>query len=73
MTGIAPVVPDSGEGRWTVRESLDLRIPAPVITAALSARFTSQGQGDYSAKVLSRMRHAFGGHAMHSAVDDKKS
>jgi 6-phosphogluconate dehydrogenase len=60
----APVVADSGEGRWTVRESIDLRIPTPVITAALQARFASQGKADYSARILAQLRKAFGGHGI---------
>jgi 6-phosphogluconate dehydrogenase len=62
MTGIAPVVPDSGEGRWTAIEAIDQGVPAPVMTQAIIARFESQGGGDYTAKLLSSMRNAFGGH-----------
>jgi 6-phosphogluconate dehydrogenase len=61
---LAPVVADSGEGRWTVRESIELGVPAPVISAALNVRLASQGRGDYGARVLARLRNAFGGHAM---------
>jgi 6-phosphogluconate dehydrogenase len=61
-----PVVADSGEGRWTVRESIDLRIPTPVITAALQARFSSQGKADYAGRVLAQLRKAFGGHSVAS-------
>jgi 6-phosphogluconate dehydrogenase len=60
---IAPVVPDSGEGRWTVLESVELGVPAPVITMALMARFSSQGKSDYARKLLAMMRAKFGGHA----------
>jgi len=67
LANVAPVVADSGEGRWTVRESLDLGVPAPVITAALNVRLASQGRGDYGARVLARLRNAFGGHAMQAA------
>jgi 6-phosphogluconate dehydrogenase len=67
INATAPVVADSGEGRWTVRESIDLRIPTPVITAALQARFTSQGHADYGARLLAQMRKAFGGHSVESA------
>lgn len=64
MTGIAPYVPDSGEGRWTVNESIELAIPAPVITLALMQRFSSRQDDSYAAKLLSAMRNQFGGHAI---------
>ena len=64
LSEIAPVVPDSGEGRWTAIEAIEQGIPAPVMTQALIARFESQGGGDYTAKLLSGMRNAFGGHAV---------
>ncbi|MBS0396897.1 MAG: decarboxylating 6-phosphogluconate dehydrogenase [Proteobacteria bacterium] len=64
FAGVAPVVADSGEGRWTIRESLDLGTPLPVITAALMSRFASQGRDDYAARFLAQLRHAFGGHAV---------
>jgi 6-phosphogluconate dehydrogenase len=60
--GVSPTVADSGEGRWTVREAIDLGTPLPVITAALMSRFASQGRDDYSARFLAQLRHAFGGH-----------
>lgn len=62
FTDIKPIVPDSGEGRWTVLESIDLGVPTPTIASSLYMRFASQGQNDYAAKVLSVMRNAFGGH-----------
>lgn len=55
-------VADSGEGRWTVMTALDEAIPVPVLSAALYARFNSRGQADFANKVLSAMRHQFGGH-----------
>ncbi len=64
LTDIAPFVADSGEGRWTVADAIDLDVPAPVITLALMARFYSRSNGDYTAKVLSAMRNQFGGHAV---------
>ena len=67
LAGVAPVVADSGEGRWTVRESIELGVPAPVIAAALNARLASQGRADYAARFLARLRNAFGGHAMVAA------
>jgi 6-phosphogluconate dehydrogenase len=57
-------VADSGEGRWTVFEAVDLDVPAPVITQALLARFTSRQDESYSAKLLAAMRNQFGGHAV---------
>ena len=61
---VAPVVADSGEGRWTALESVELGVPAPVITMALMARFSSQGKSDYARKLLALMRAKFGGHAV---------
>jgi len=61
---VAPVVADSGEGRWTALESVELGVPAPVITMALMARFSSQGKSDYARKLLAVMRAGFGGHAV---------
>ena len=55
-------VSDSGEGRWTVHSAVDLGIPAPVITAALYARFESRRLGRFANKVLNGMRAMFGGH-----------
>jgi 6-phosphogluconate dehydrogenase len=64
LAGIAPVVADSGEGRWTALESVELGVPAPVITLALMSRFSSQGRADYSRRLLAMMRASFGGHAI---------
>jgi len=55
-------VSDSGEGRWTVNAAIDEGVPAPVLSAALYARFSSRGLDDYADKLLSAMRFAFGGH-----------
>ena len=55
-------VSDSGEGRWTVSAAIDEGVPAPVLATALFSRFESQGKADFADKVLSAMRHAFGGH-----------
>lgn len=57
-------VADSGEGRWTVFESIDLDVPAPVITLALQMRFVSRQDESYAAKLLAAMRNQFGGHAV---------
>jgi 6-phosphogluconate dehydrogenase len=64
LEGVAPVVADSGEGRWTVLESIELGIPAPVISLALMSRFSSQGGSDYARRLLAMMRAGFGGHAV---------
>src|ERR687896_635197 len=64
LSSIAPVVADSGEGRWTALESIELGVPAPVITLALMNRFSSQGGSDYSRKLLAMLRAGFGGHAV---------
>ena len=55
-------VSDSGEGRWTVAAAIDEGVPAPVLSAALFARFSSRGTDDFADKILSAMRFAFGGH-----------
>lgn len=62
-------VADSGEGRWTVFEAVDLDVPAPVITAALQARFVSRQEDSYAAKLLAAMRNQFGGHAVKHEED----
>ena len=59
-------VEDSGEGRWTVEDSIERRVPMPVITASLFARFESRDQGDYAARVNAALRAQFGGHAVKS-------
>jgi 6-phosphogluconate dehydrogenase len=64
LADIAPVVADSGEGRWTVLEAIEQGIPVPVISQALASRFDSQGKADYSNRLLAVMRRAFGGHAV---------
>ena len=64
MAGIAPWVPDSGEGRWTVFEAIDLDVSAPVITLSLMRRIGSRDEVDYADRLLSAMRNQFGGHAI---------
>ncbi|MDL1863758.1 decarboxylating 6-phosphogluconate dehydrogenase [Betaproteobacteria bacterium PRO5] len=64
LDDIAPFVADSGEGRWTALASIEQGIPAPVIMLSLMMRFTTQGRNDYAAKMLAKMRHGFGGHAI---------
>jgi 6-phosphogluconate dehydrogenase len=65
---LEPWVEDSGEGRWTVEDAIDKRIPMPVITTSLYERFSSRGQNAFAAKVNAALRNQFGGHAVH-AVD----
>ena len=60
-------VADSGEGRWTVQEAIDLDVPAPVITLSLLARFRSRQEESFGAKVIAALRNEFGGHAVKSA------
>lgn len=64
LAGIAPFVQDSGEGRWTVAEAIDLDVPAPVITASLIARLRSRDGDSFADKLLAAMRNQFGGHAI---------
>jgi 6-phosphogluconate dehydrogenase len=64
LTDIKPWVADSGEGRWTVFESIDLDVPAPVITLALQMRFASRDEENYTARMLAALRNQFGGHAI---------
>ena len=64
LKGIEPWVEDSGEGRWTVAEALDLNIPAPVITLALQQRFRSRETDPFTERLLALMRNKFGGHAV---------
>ena len=71
LTSIAPYVPDSGEGRWTIVESIDQGVAAPVLTLALQMRFNSQDETGYGYRLLSTMRNAFGGHAVKKAEDGK--
>jgi 6-phosphogluconate dehydrogenase len=60
-------VEDSGEGRWTVMESIDQAVPAPILTLALQSRFRSRQSDSFQAKVLAALRHKFGGHPVKSA------
>lgn len=62
LAGVAPVVEDSGEGRWTVREAVDLGVPLDAIAASLFRRFTGQDRMHYGERLLAALRHAFGGH-----------
>ena len=61
LAGFAGHVSDSGEGRWTIKAAIDEGVPAPVLTTALYARFSSRGDADFQDKLLSAMRYGFGG------------
>ena len=67
---IAPWVGDSGEGRWTVFEAIDLDVPAPVITLSLLSRLTSRHENQYQYRLLAAMRNQFGGHAVKESRED---
>lgn len=62
LTSFSGRVSDSGEGRWTLMAAIDESIPAPVLSAALYERFSSRGEANFADKLLSAMRHQFGGH-----------
>ncbi len=64
LDGIAPYVPDSGEGRWTVFEAIDLNVAAPVIGLSLLGRIESRDEVEFADKLLASMRKGFGGHAI---------
>ena len=70
LAGIAPTVADSGEGRWTVKESVDQGTAVPVISLALAMRFASQDREGYANRLLAAMRHGFGGHAVQKPEND---
>jgi 6-phosphogluconate dehydrogenase len=64
LEGLEPYVSDSGEGRWTVAEAIDLNVSAPVITESLIRRIRSREQNNYTDRMLAVMRNQFGGHAV---------
>jgi 6-phosphogluconate dehydrogenase len=68
IAGFAGRVSDSGEGRWAIKAAIDEGVPAPVLTTALYARFSSRGDADFQDKLLSAMRYGFGGHLEKSAA-----
>ncbi len=72
LEAIAGFVPDSGEGRWTVVESIDLAVPAPIITLSLQQRFRSRQTESFGAKMLAAMRNQFGGHAVKRVESEKE-
>jgi 6-phosphogluconate dehydrogenase len=67
LNGFQGLVADSGEGRWTIMAAIDEGVPAQVLSAALYERFSSQGKADFADRLLSAMRHGFGGHQEKSA------
>jgi 6-phosphogluconate dehydrogenase len=67
LARLEPYVEDSGEGRWTVEDAIERRIPMPVITTSLFERFSSRGQNAFAAKVNAALRNQFGGHAVKAA------
>jgi len=69
LEGIAPYVQDSGEGRWTVNEAIDLDVPAPVITLSLLERLRSREDNSFADRLLAAMRAGFGGHALKRPSD----
>ena len=64
LAHLKPYVEDSGEGRWTVEDAVDKAVPAPVITAALYARFRSRRDNSFADRLLAALRNQFGGHAV---------
>jgi 6-phosphogluconate dehydrogenase len=64
LAALSDYVDDSGEGRWTVQDSIDLAVPTPVLTLALQMRFRSRQSPSFAGKVLNAMRAGFGGHAI---------
>ena len=69
LEGLQAFVEDSGEGRWTVQESVDLAVPIPAISAALQQRFRSRQDGPLGAKLLAALRQQFGGHSVRRSGD----
>jgi 6-phosphogluconate dehydrogenase len=67
LEDIAPYVEDSGEGRWTINEAINLNVPVPVIASSLFARFASRREINFGAKVAAALRNQFGGHAVRAA------
>ncbi len=70
LEGIGAYVTDSGEGRWTAIEGIELGVPLPTLTGALDARFRSQDPEPFANKILAMMRHEFGGHAVKTVTKD---
>ncbi|MGB5102731.1 MAG: decarboxylating 6-phosphogluconate dehydrogenase [Steroidobacteraceae bacterium] len=72
LDSIAPIVADSGEGRWTAIESIELGVPTPVMTLALMERFGTQGGDEFANRLLARLRQSFGGHAVARNTNPEK-
>jgi 6-phosphogluconate dehydrogenase len=68
LAGFEGRVSDSGEGRWTIQAAIDEAMPAPVLSAALYARFASRGGANFADRLQSAMRHEFGGHLERKAA-----
>jgi 6-phosphogluconate dehydrogenase len=68
---VLPFVPDSGEGRWFAIEAIEQGVATPAITQALNARFQSQNHFNFSYRILSIMRNAFGGHKIHNKKNNE--
>ena len=62
LTSVQGYVQDSGEGRWTVQEAVELRVPIPVIANSLFARFRSRQEENFGDKMIAALRNEFGGH-----------
>jgi 6-phosphogluconate dehydrogenase len=73
MEGVEAYVTDSGEGRWTAIEGIELGVPLPVLSGALDRRFRSQDPAPFADKLLAMMRHEFGGHAVKEDAPTDKS
>jgi 6-phosphogluconate dehydrogenase len=69
LQALDPVVAESGEGRWTVEDAVERKVPLPVITASLYERYSSQGRNGFAAKVNAALRAQFGGHAVQRRAD----
>ena len=67
LESVQSYVDDTGEGRWTAQEGIDLAVPLPVITLSLMARFRSRQEQPFAGKLLAALRNQFGGHAIHKA------
>ena len=68
LAHLTSYVDDTGEGRWTVNESVEMAVPAPVITAALQQRFRSRQDNPMAGRVIAALRHQFGGHSVRTAT-----
>jgi 6-phosphogluconate dehydrogenase len=69
LEALQPVVAESGEGRWTVEDAMEKRVPLPVIASSVFERYSSQGLGAFSLKLNAALRAQFGGHAVQRRAD----